>query len=89
MNVILNKFHTLSESNNSILLDHSFEILPIVWNRDGEYCIIPHEVVANTVDVMAMQKLDYSRKRVVAEAIIMWSQGIPISNLVGRALIGE
>ena len=84
-----NKFYTLSELSNSILLDHSFEALPIVWNRDGEYCIIPREVVANTIDVMAMQKLDYSRKRVIAEAIIIWSQGIPISNLAGRALVGE
>lgn len=84
------RFHILNESkHNGILVSVSFEILPIVWNRNGEYCIIPREVVENAVDVMTMQKLDHSRKRVIAEAMITWSQGIPISNLAGRALIGE
>ena len=83
------RFHILNESkHNGILVNISFEILPIVWNRNGEYCIIPREVVENAVSVMAMHK-DYSRKRTIPRAMITWSQGIEISNLAGRALVGE
>ena len=88
MNIMAPKFHALNEPSNSILPNASFEVLPIVWNRNGEYCIIPCEVVANAIDNMAMHK-DYSSKRTIPAAIIIWSQGIPISNLAGRALVGE
>ena len=83
------RFHILNEAkHNGILVSVSFEILPIVWNRNGEYCIIPREAVANAVDIMAMHK-DYSRKRTIPAAMIIWSQGIPISNQAGRAMVGE
>jgi len=70
---------------NSMLL----KPLPIVWNRNGEFCIIPMAVVQNAVDLLNVYENLSSGKTVNPIVSVMWSQGIPISNLAGRALIGE
>lgn len=62
--------------------------LPIVWCRDGEYRIVPKEVVQNAINIMNMYAA-FSDKHTYPEVVILWNQGIPISNLAGRALIGE
>lgn len=62
--------------------------LPILWNRDGEFCVIPKAVVQNAIDLhktYTQQKF----KIVVPIITIMRSQGIPINNAAGRALLGE
>lgn len=61
---------------------------PILWCRSGEYCIIPVAVVKNAISVI--NSFNYlSDKTMHPEIRIRWSQGIPISNLAGRALVGE
>jgi len=64
------------------------EIDPILWCRDGEYCIIPEEIIKNAINVMSMYTAS-DGKRTQPVPIIIWSQGIPISNQAGRALMGE
>ena len=63
-------------------------VLPILWNRDGEFCVVPKAVVQNIIDNLEMYK-KLSDKTISPMITIMWSQGIPISNLAGRALVGE
>ena len=62
--------------------------IPILWCRDGLFCVIPKEVVLNAINsAKSFQQTDL--KRTPPIIIIHWSQGIPISNLAGRTLIGE
>lgn len=60
----------------------------MLWCRDGEYCVVPSEVIKNAIDSHEMfQQKDL--KRTPPVITIQWSQGIPINNLAGRALLGE
>ena len=78
------------ESNDTIPVDRATggETDPILWCRNGEYRIIPVEVVENAINVMSMYVAS-DGKRTNPTPVILWSQGIPISNLAGRALVGE
>jgi hypothetical protein len=79
----------IARSNDSIKeFAGVVKALPILWCRDGEYKVIPKEVVQNTINVMNMYT-EFDGKRTNPVPVIMWSQGIPISNLAGRALVGE
>lgn len=82
------KFYTLHELSGEFLVSTPLETLPIVWNRDGLYCIIPREVVENAIDSLALWD-KITSKTTHPKLKIIWSQGIPISNLAGRALFGE
>ena len=64
------------------------EALPLLWCRDGEFRLIPKEVIMNAVDLSKMFK-QTEMQRVPPMLFLEWSQGIPISNLAGRALVGE
>ncbi len=62
---------------------------PILWCRQGEFRLIPKAVIENIIaSAEIYAKLD-SGKTTNPQLQIMWSQGIPISNLAGRALLGE
>ena len=61
---------------------------PILWCREGEFRIIPKEVILNLIAGAIHAKLS-SDKTTNPQLQIMWSQGISINNLAGRALIGE
>lgn len=81
------RFYIINERNNNIKAAF-LTSLPIVWNKDGQFCVIPKAVVANAIDAKKMY--DEAGSKVIAPVInIMWSQGIPISNQAGRALVGE
>ena len=81
------KFYIIDEHSDKIKA-WFITSLPILWNRNGEYRVIPKAVVQNAIDNKAMyEKL--SDKTVSPIVSIMWSQGIPISNQAGRALVGE
>ena len=82
------KFYIVNERSDRIKAMF-LTSLPIVWNRDGEFCVIPKAVVQNMLDSMAMYNKLSSNKTTNPVIAIMWSQGIKISNLAGRALIGE
>lgn len=88
MNTIPGKFYILHTLNTIFGIDPLIEALPVIWNRDGEYRIIPREAVENAVDILSMYTV-FDGKRTQPTPVILWSQGIPISNLAGRALIGE
>ena len=77
-------------SGNSIfdLIKTEDEALPLLWCRDGEFRLIPKEVVMNAVNLSHMFK-QIEMQRILPMLVLRWSQGIPISNLAGRALIGE
>jgi len=81
------KFYIINEHGDKIKA-WFITSLPIVWNRDGEFCVIPKAVVQNMIDNKAMHK-KLSDKTIDPVIAIMWSQGIEISNLAGRALLGE
>lgn len=59
---------------------------PMLWCRNGLFCVIPHEVVKNALDNLALWD-KVTSKTTHPNVVIMWSQGIPISNLAGRALV--
>jgi len=86
---------TIKESGDKIFLAEILidaimtgEISPLLWCRDGEFCLIPKEVIQNAVDLHEMSRQEDSR-RLQPPVVIVWSQGIEISNLAGRALINE
>ena len=78
------------ESNDIIPVDKATDEKtdPILWCRDGKYRIIPVEIVENAINIMSMFTIS-GDKRTHPTPVILWSQGISISNLAGRALIGE
>ncbi len=65
-----------------------FGAVPMLWCRDGLFCVIPKEVIQNAMDLAeSYQQTDL--KCTPPVITIRWSQGIPINNQAGRALIGE
>lgn len=64
------------------------EALPLLWCRDGEFRLIPKEIIMNAVDLSHIFK-QTEMQRVPPMLFLRWSQGISISNQVGRALVGE
>jgi len=89
------KFCIVHNSKNKIIINRDVidgylsEALPIVWNMDGKYYIIPQAVVQNAIDNVAIWEKFYSDKATRPNVVILWNQGIPISNQAGRALIGN
>ena len=62
--------------------------LPILWNRGGEYRLVPKEVLLNAM--MLVTEMDRtSAKTLSPQVCIYWDQGIPVTNQVGRLLTGE
>lgn len=83
------------DSHDIIIIDKSIlEVIigsgtmSMLWCRDGKYCVIPKEIILNALNsVKSFQQTDL--KRTPPIITIHWSQGIPISNQAGRALVGE
>ena len=82
------RINIFKESDDRIPVDRSISlpIDPILWCRDGMFCIIPIAIIQNAVE---FRKSFHAEKRTPPELYFYWSQGIPISNLAGRALVGE
>ena len=76
------------EPNDIISVDEVPGVDPILWCRDGLYRIVPREIIRNAVDTISMYTIS-GGKRTPPTPVILWSQGIPISNQAGRALVGE
>jgi len=88
------KYFTTTHSRESFLffnvrdINREGLVSPILWCRDGEFKLIQKEVVLNLIDLAeAFAKVQGNTTN--PQLQIMWSQGIPISNLAGRALMGE
>lgn len=81
------KFYIVNESGDKIKVAF-LTPLPILWNCDGQFSIIRKATVENAIDIKKMHN-ESNSKVTIPTINIMWSQGIPISNLAGRALIGE
>lgn len=64
------------------------EALPLLWCRDGEFRLVPREVIMNAVDLSKLFK-QTEMQCVPPMLFLTWSQGIEISNQAGRALVGE
>jgi hypothetical protein len=64
------------------------EASPLLWCRDGEFRLMPKEIIMNAVNLSHMFK-QTKMQRMPPMLLLRWSQGIPISNQAGRALIGE
>lgn len=85
----------IKDLHDEIIIDKSiferltdFGAMPILWCRNGLFCVIPEEVTLNAINsAKSFQQIDL--KRIPPIVTIQWSQGIPISNLAGRALAGE
>lgn len=81
------KFYIISERDDKIKAAFMTS-LPVLWNRDGEFRVVPKAVVQNAIDLHKMYT-QQEFKVAIPIITIQWSQGIPISNLAGRALVGE
>lgn len=84
-----NNFYLVNEPGGIVSIDINLgNALPILWNQNGRFCVVPLAVVQNIIESEDMHK-KLIGKRTRPEITLHWSQGIPISNLAGRALIGE
>lgn len=81
------KFYMVNEHSDKIKAAF-LTPLPILWNRDGQFSIIRKAIVKNAIDIKKMHS-ESNSKVTIPTINIMWSQGIPINNQAGRALIGE
>ena len=84
----------IKESGSSLFVDKAIldlatggEIDPILWCQNGLFCLIPKEVVQNAIDLS--KSFQHPNRRIPPKLCFVWGQGIPISNLAGRVLIGE
>ena len=89
-------FSLINESSDTILFDvhdliepGKYWFGPALWCRQGSYCIIPTGVMMNLLDNAEIYAQMDSGKTINPKLKLVWSQGIPISNLAGRAMIGE
>ncbi|KKL70971.1 hypothetical protein LCGC14_2099580 [marine sediment metagenome] len=83
------------DSHDEMIIDRSilermtgFGTGPMLWCRNGLFCVIPKEVIQNALETFNIYN-NVEGKILTPNVVIMWSQGIPISNLAGRALVGE
>lgn len=83
------------DPHNTMVIDKSIlekitglGTIPMLWCRDGLFCVIPKEVIQNAID-LAESYRQTDLKCAAPIITIRWSQGIPINNLAGRALVGE
>ena len=84
-----NNLYSINESGDTFEIHENHRIVsPILWNRNGEFRIIPIPVLQNIVDLLVAYRATKG-KVTYPKVMIMWSQGIEISNLAGRALVGE
>lgn len=80
----------IHEHGDTIIVDDYLEELlrekmrPILWHRNGLYCVIPVEVLMNALNYITM----YS-KLVDKKIYIHWSQGQTIHHDAGCALSGS
>jgi len=59
---------------------------PILWYRQGIFCIIPIEIIKNAYEQFDMYR-KYSEKFFQPNVYITWNQGIPVDPKVGHALM--
>lgn len=92
----LKQFNLIDESSDTIIFDvheiskpGEFFFGPTLWCRQGSYCIVPQAVLMNILDNAEMYAAMDSNKTINPKLKLIWSQGIPISNLAGRVLAGE
>ena len=84
-----NRLYIINEASDTFEIHEDFRIVaPILWNRNGEFHVIPTPVLQNIVDLIIAYRA-VKGKITCPKVTIMWSQGIPISNLAGRALMEE
>lgn len=83
MTVAERSFIMVDESSDRIMLNDQLENLlrkemrPILWFRDGLFCVMPKEILKNMLDAI-----------MPFEQWIHWSQGEPISHNAGYFLAG-
>jgi len=84
-----NKFYIVRRPETRLGIE-SFreEPLPILWDFDGSFCIIPVAILQNAIRNQEMYDKS-SDKTIKPGVFIHWDQGIYIDNEIGRALLGE
>ncbi len=84
-----NNLYSINEASDTFEIGENHRVVsPMLWNRNGEFRVIPTPVLQNIVDLLIAYRATKCNV-VYPKLVIMWSQGIPISNLAGRALVGE
>ena len=84
-----NNLYSINEPGDTFEIHKDHRIVsPILWNRNGEFRVVPTPVLQNIVDLLIAYRA-VKGKVTCPRIVIMWPQGIPISNQAGRALIGE
>lgn len=92
----LKQFNLINESSDTVIFDAheiskpgEFFFGSTLWCRQGSYCIIPQAILMNILDSAEVYAKMDSNKTINPKLKLVWSQGIPISNQAGRALVGE
>ena len=84
-------FILVTESSDTIIVDDQLEELlrkemrPILWFRDGLFCVVPAAILMNILEQFDMYTTHPSMMRDVR---IYWNQRYQISDEAGRSLSG-
>ncbi|KKN41761.1 hypothetical protein LCGC14_0720020 [marine sediment metagenome] len=87
-----NIIYVVNFAATRLTLNPFAKTLPILWCQDGEYRVFPKEILSNARDASNLYADHYSDKandKKIEYSCICWEQGMPVDNLVGRALSGE
>ena len=83
------RLYVINEPGDIFEIHEDFRIVaPILWNKSGEFRVIPIPVIQNIVDLLIMYR-EIMGNVTYPKTTIVWAQGIPINNQAGRALMGE
>ena len=68
---------------------HVKKALPILWNRGGEYKLVPKEVVQNAINSYNIYAKMTDKTTINPVVCIYWDQALPVENRIGRILTEE
>lgn len=86
--------YVVSDRNEMLKLnldeEDNYLFLPIIWNRNGLYKIIPVALIKNMVSVIRDAQKHYSEKQFKPNfAVLYWYNGINIDANSARLLLEE
>jgi len=85
-------FIMVTESSDTIIVDDYLEELlrkemrPILWFRDGLFCVVPVEILMNIIEAIDHYVAHLSMMRLTQ--VVHWSQGHVVYHNTGHALSG-
>ena len=92
MKISERSFIMVTESSGTIIVDDYLEgllrkeVRPILWCRDGLFCVVPAEILMNVLETIDVFIKAGNSKSYIAR--LTWGQGYLLPYDVGHILIG-